>query len=48
MIAQEMVFTRNFLKVSRIRDYGQRKKISCGNKKQAKIRNFMGDDYTRS
>ena len=38
MIAQWIVFTRNFLKASRIRDYGQRKKISYGNKKQARTR----------
>ena len=49
MIAQERVFTRNLLKVkaSRIRDYGQRKKISCGNKKPAwarVIHEFSGLD----
>ena len=38
MIAQEIVFTRNFLKASRIRDYEQPKKIACGNKKQARAR----------
>ena len=38
MIAQEIVFTRDFLKASRIRDYVQLKKISCGNKIQARAR----------
>jgi len=38
MIAQEIVFTRGFLKASRIRDYAQLKKIPCGNKKQARAR----------
>ena len=38
MIAQEIVFTRDFLKASRIRDYVQLKKISCENKKQARAR----------
>ena len=38
MIAQEIVFTRDFLKASRIRDYAQLKKISCGNNKQARAR----------
>ncbi len=38
MIAPDIVFTRDFLKASRIRDYGQLKKISCGNNKQARAR----------
>jgi len=38
MIAQEIVFTRDFLKASRICDYAQLKKIPCGNKKQARAR----------
>jgi len=38
MIAQEIVFTWDFLKASRIRDYAQLKKIPCGNKKQARAR----------
>ena len=38
MIAQEIVFTRGFLKASRIRDYVKLKTISCGNKKQARAR----------
>ncbi|WP_293646080.1 hypothetical protein [Thiolapillus sp.] len=38
MLVQEIVFTGDFLKASRIRDYGQLKKISCGNNKQARAR----------
>jgi len=30
MIARHTDFTRDFLKASRIRDYAQLKKISCG------------------
>ena len=45
MIAQKIVFTRDFLKAPRIHDYGQLKKIPCGNKKQARacaIHKFSG------
>ena len=38
MIAQYIDFTRDYLKASRIQDYGQLKKIPCGNKRQARAR----------
>jgi hypothetical protein len=38
MIAQYIGFTRDFLKASRIHDYGQLKKIPCGTKRQARAR----------
>jgi len=38
MITQYIDFTRDFMKASRIHDYGQLKKIPCGNKRQARAR----------
>ncbi|HFE47997.1 MAG TPA: hypothetical protein ENJ21_01635 [Chromatiaceae bacterium] len=42
MIAQSAGATRDFLKASRICDYGQRKKIACGINKQARGRGIRG------
>jgi len=36
MIAQDIVFTRDFFKASRIGDYGQLRKIPCGIKRLAR------------